>query len=372
MSKLGNYIEIKHGWAFKGEYFSSEGEKSILTPGNFYEEGGFRENPGKERYYLGDYPEEYLCSKGDLIVAMTEQAAGLLGSTAIVPEDNKYLHNQRIGLISFDEKLIDKYFLYYLFMTKSVRKQIRGSSSGTKVKHTSPEKIYDVDVSIPEISVQKQIGALLWMIDSQIQNNNRMINKLYDLINVIYDYKYLRFRGENDFTLPEGWKRYKISDLLDVITGKEDANFATSDGKYKFFTCSQDTLRCDKPAFKGKAVLISGNGDFNVKHFSGEFNAYQRTYVLIPEDERYFAAVYMSAKYRIKAFKTGSNGSIVKFITKEDVENLEINVPADIGELDELNLVLDKIQLIEQNSEELKSLKNTLLPLLMNGQVLFN
>lgn len=121
MSKLGEFLTIKHGWAFKGKYFSEEGNQSILTPGNFYEKGGFKKNNGKERYYLGEYPPEYLCKKGDLIVAMTEQAAGLLGSTAIVPEDDKYLHNQRIGLITCDPEQLDKMYAYYLFMTKSVR-----------------------------------------------------------------------------------------------------------------------------------------------------------------------------------------------------------------------------------------------------------
>lgn len=372
MSKLGDFIRVKHGWAFKGEYFANEGYQSILTPGNFYEKGGFRPNDGKERYYVGEYPPEYLCKKGDLIVAMTEQAAGLLGSTAIVPEDNKYLHNQRIGLITFDEERIDKYFLYYLFMTKSVRKQIRGSSSGTKVKHTSPEKICDVNVDIPDISTQRRIGALLWMIDSQIIRNNQIIAELEELIDVIYDYKYLQFRNimeESDKDLPNGWKQCKVAELLDVVTGKEDANFSEEDGKYKFFTCAQETSRCNEAAFNGKAILIAGNGDFSVKHYSGEFNAYQRTYVLIPRNEAYFGLVYMAAKNKIKAFKMGSNGSIVKFITKGDVENIIVNVPKDENELQELNLILTKIESIEKRNEELENIIGLLLPMLMNGQI---
>ena len=146
MNKLGEYLTIKHGWAFKGEFFSEFGTQSILTPGNFYEKGGFKHNDEKERYYTGEYPPEYLCKKGDLIVAMTEQAAGLLGSTAIVPEDNRYLHNQRVGLIFCDEKKLVPLYAYYLFMTNSVREQITRSSSGTKVKHTSPERKYDVQI----------------------------------------------------------------------------------------------------------------------------------------------------------------------------------------------------------------------------------
>ena len=176
--KLGEILSVKHGWDFKGEYFAEDGEQSILTPGNFFEKGGFKPNSGKERYYAGTYPKEYLCHKGDLIVAMTQQAEGLLGSTALVPENNKYLHNQRIGLITCDEKCLNKLFAYYLFMTKSVREQLERSSSGTKVKHTSPEKIYDVEVEIPNVISQQKIANLLWSIDEKIANNNAINDNL--------------------------------------------------------------------------------------------------------------------------------------------------------------------------------------------------
>ena len=82
-----------------------------MSSGNFFEKGGFKRIKGKEKYYTGAFPQEYLCSKDDLIVAMTQQAEGLLGSTALVPEDNLYLHNQRIGgerqLLLFDVLIAD-------------------------------------------------------------------------------------------------------------------------------------------------------------------------------------------------------------------------------------------------------------------------
>ena len=65
-------------------------------------------------------------------------------------------------------------------------------------------------------------------------------------------------------------------------------------------------------------VLIAGNGDFNVKHYNGEFNAYQRTYVLIPSDSLYYGTLYMSALKLVQKFRKASSGSIVKFISKEN------------------------------------------------------
>ncbi len=118
---LGDALHIKHGYAFKSKYFSDQGKYVVLTPGNFNEEGGFRERPGKDRFYSGDIPDGFVLKEGDLIVAMTEQTPGLIGSSALIPRDGRFLHNQRLGLIQgLDKSLLDKKFLYYLFNTNIV------------------------------------------------------------------------------------------------------------------------------------------------------------------------------------------------------------------------------------------------------------
>src|SRR5436190_8834901 len=142
---LGDLIRVVHGFAFKGEHFTESGKHIVLTPGNFQENGGFRLRPGKDRFYQASFPERYLLKRRDLIVAMTEQAEGLLGCAAFIPEADKFLHNQRLGLIR-PKEAEDAQFLYYLFNSDYVRQQIRSSSSGAQVRHTSPERIYRVQV----------------------------------------------------------------------------------------------------------------------------------------------------------------------------------------------------------------------------------
>lgn len=161
-AKLGGFFRIKHGWAFKGEFFDKFGPYVLLTPGNFFDEGGFKFKAEKAKYYTGEVPSDFILSRGDLLVAMTEQAEGLLGSSAIIPESNRYLHNQRLGLIQeLKEAELDKKFLYYLFNTRSVRAQIRASASGVKVRHTSPSRIYEVRVILPPPSTQRRIADIV-------------------------------------------------------------------------------------------------------------------------------------------------------------------------------------------------------------------
>jgi len=157
--RFAELFRVKHGYAFKSQFFDSSGPYVLLTPGNFHEEGGFRDQGEKQKYYTGDVPEGFILSEGDLLIAMTEQAEGLLGSSAWIPESNRYLHNQRLGLVvDLDESRLDKRCLYYLFNTADVRHQIAASASGTKVRHTAPERISRVGVNLPPVSSQRKIA----------------------------------------------------------------------------------------------------------------------------------------------------------------------------------------------------------------------
>lgn len=157
------------------------------------------------------------------------------------------------------------------------------------------------------------------------------------------------------------------SALTNIVTGKEDANFSSPNGKYSFFTCSSNTLKCDEYAFNASSILIAGNGEFNVKHYTGKFNAYQRTYVLIPDLE-YYGLLYLASMYQIKSFKSAASGSIVKFITKGDIENIPVFIPDNKAILNKFNCLLMLQEQYQKESDELASIRDWLLPMLMNGQ----
>lgn len=168
--------DIKHGYAFEGEFFSNEGEYVLLTPGNFYERGGYRDRGEKQKYYTGEIPRDYVLNEGDLLVAMTEQAAGLLGSPILVPESDKFLHNQRLGLVTKKPGVVwSNEFFFHVFNTQPVRKAIHASASGVKVRHTSPTKIGEVVVafstSLPE---QKRIVTTLASLSEETQRLARL------------------------------------------------------------------------------------------------------------------------------------------------------------------------------------------------------
>ena len=170
--QLLELCDIKHGYAFEGEFFSPTGDYVLLTPGNFYERGGYRDRGEKQKYYTGEIPRDYVLSKGDLLVAMTEQAAGLLGSPIIVPESDKFLHNQRLGLVTKKPGAAwTNRFFFHIFNSLPVRKSIHDSATGVKVRHTSPKKIGDVVVMVPSsTSEQDKIVETMESLDEHMKS----------------------------------------------------------------------------------------------------------------------------------------------------------------------------------------------------------
>ena len=172
--------EIKHGYAFESEFFSNEGDFVLLTPGNFYEQGGYRDRGEQQKYYFGEIPFDYVLAKGDMLVAMTEQAAGLLGSPILVPESDMFLHNQRLGLIVKKPGVAwMNEFFFHIFNTQRVRKAIHDTASGAKVRHTSPTKIGEVDIAVPSsLPEQHRIADFLDSLDDLITAQTQALEAL--------------------------------------------------------------------------------------------------------------------------------------------------------------------------------------------------
>ncbi|MFB2891298.1 restriction endonuclease subunit S [Aeromonas veronii] len=157
--RVGDLLSLKNGYAFKSNYFVDVKTPYVLTtPGNFYEEGGFKHRGIRTKYYNGPLNPEFILSSGDFIIPMTEQAPGLLGSAAFIPEDgNTYLHNQRLGKLEFFSEDIMPKFMYWFFNSQLLRAELAKTCTGTTVRHTSPDRVLNVLVPIMAIQEQQRI-----------------------------------------------------------------------------------------------------------------------------------------------------------------------------------------------------------------------
>lgn len=185
---LDNFIKIKHGYAFKGDYITTEDNSIVLvTPGNFRIGGGFKED--KCKFFSSEYPNDYVLNPNSLIVTMTDLSkdADTLGYSALTPSysDRTYLHNQRIGLVEFINEQLPKSYVYWFMRSYKYHMNIVGSASGSTVKHTSPRRILEQKIPIPNKSVLDENSSVLKSIDEIISKNNAENIYLHNLRDTI-------------------------------------------------------------------------------------------------------------------------------------------------------------------------------------------
>ena len=161
--------------------------------------------------------------------------------------------------------------------------------------------------------------------------------------------------------MKEGWEYKIIGSLCDIKTGKLDANAASPNGKYPFFTCSRETLKIDNYAYDCECVLVAGNGELNAKYYKGKFNAYQRTYIIsLKPNTNEISTKYLYCFFSkfIETLRQRSVGGVIKYIKLGDLTNAQIPVPDYSRQLkivEELDLLSS---IIEKKKAQLKELDN--------------
>ena len=264
-------------------------------------------------------------------------------------------------------ELLDIKWAYYKFLTYD----INSMDSGSAIPSTDRYEIYALEVDLPDIRVQEKQVQLLECFDDKILNLRQINDNLQQQAQALYKAWFVDFSAFGG-TAPDDWQTYHLVDFLPVITGKKNANVSSDQGQYPFFSCSQDYAWTNDYSFDGSAILVAGNGDFNVKFYSGKFEAYQRTYVLIPYEPKYTAWLFYAVQYHLSSITSAARGSVIKFITKGNLENFEFVAPQDPLSLPVVH-TLDTInRKIAANREEiikLGNLRDTLLPRLMSGKI---
>lgn len=327
-------------------------------------------------------PEEYYNNLKDIRKAQRNDilysVVGSFGIPVIIKGNDKFAFQRHIAILRPDSTKVIPDYLFYIMKTYNFYMQADSVAIGAAQRTISLTALRNMTVELPSMDVQKKIATVLSRYDSLIDNYQKQIKLLEEAAQRLYKewFVNLRFPGHENTKIvdgvPEGWEKKKLGSIAPILTGKKDANYGTPDGNYPFFTCSQEPIKAPSYSFDAEAVLLAGNGDFNVKLYRGKFEAYQRTYVLIPSNANLLYVLYNSVAKNMVKLANGASGSTIKFLTKRMIENIDVLVPTNTI-LNEYNSLRRKIQ---QDLENIKSQlrlltesRDRLLPKLLSGEI---
>ena len=415
--KLGDLLQVTRGASLSGEYYATQGNYIRLTCGNFdYRNNCFKENQSKDNiYYVGDFKEEFLLEKGDIITPLTEQAIGLLGSTARIPESGKYIQSQDIAKIDCNENLLDKDFAFYLISSACVKQQLSAAAQQTKIRHTSPDKIKECTVWIPSLDIQKRIGRILTDIDNKIAINRQINDNLEAMAKQLYDYWFVQFdfpnEGDKPYKssggamvwneklkreIPQGWTAAKIKDVAQTYSGgtPTSTNSEYYDGgdipwinsgelnnpiitSTTNYITEEGLNNSSAKLYPQDTVLVAlyGATAGKVSLLSFEACSNQAVCGVIPQNKimTTYIRYYLSSLY--EHFITLSSGSARDNISQDTIKNTILPIPQ--GKIlkeffDAVAPIISKIIANQKEMENITKQRDELLPLLMNGQATVN
>ena len=406
--KLGELVEVTRGASLSGQFYAEGGKLIRLTLGNFnMNGGGFKENTSKtDLYFTGTVRDEFILNKGDIITPLTEQSLGLLGTTARIPESGKYIQSQDVALVRCKKGLLDPNFCYYLISSSIVRQQLSAAAQQTKIRHTSPEKIKDCTVWVPDFEVQKNIGRILTDIDNKIAINRRINDNLEAMAKQLYDYWFVQFDFPNEEgkpykssggamvwneklkrEIPEGWNVANIFDELSVQYGFPfSTELFTEEPTSIPVVRIRDILENSVSAYSEEEVdekyklqkqdlLVGMDGNFHMNYWNDNVSYLNQRSVRLRAQSKSTVSI-MQAKYDIapyiKAKELRAKGSTVGHLSDKDLKELFVLVCPNADFRNKFDSILADI--IENRCEmiELTKQRDELLPLLMNGQASVN
>lgn len=423
---IGDVAKIKHGFAFKGEYFTDEVQPNVLvTPGNFAIGGGFQK--GKSKFYAGPIPEDYVLSEGDLIVTMTDlsKASDTLGYAAKVPgaDGVTYLHNQRIGLVQMtDEKLVSEGWLHYLMRTNEYRAWVVGSASGTTVKHTSPSRIESFSFRVPPMARQWDAASLLDAIEDRIDNLRQTNATIEAIAQALFkswfvDFDPVRAKAEgrepegmnaataalfpSEFEsselgpIPMGWRVDEIGRVVNCVGGAtpstKDETYWT-DGVHHWATpkdlsglqapilttterliTDAGVARISSGVLPAGTLLMSSRAPIGYLAIAAVPTAINQGFIAIPPGGLLPSShLLFWARSNMELIKQKANGSTFMEISKAAFRQIKVCVPSS-RIIDAFAAVaeplLRRIEMNEYHRAALTGTRDTLLPRLISGKL---
>ena len=224
--KLGDYIDILSGYAFKSKDFSDSGIpvikiKNVCPPNISLDDLSYVPEP------IAFQNHRYILHKGDVLIAMTgshiNQIASVVGRVGRVRYDDVTVLNQRVGkIVNKDDSRSSLDFIYYYLSQFEVKVELAQKAGGAANQaNISPADIKELQFNCPPIEIQHRIATILSRYDTLIENYQKQIKLLEEAAQRLYKewFVELRFPGHENTKmvdgLPEGWERKKLGEILE-------------------------------------------------------------------------------------------------------------------------------------------------------------
>ena len=317
-------------------------------------------------------------------------------------------------LKAMPKPIIIKDYLYYFLLQKSVFEYVDKLSARTGGQTgVDLYSLYKYPINLPDIENQKKIAKVLSDLDAKIELNNKINTELEAMAKTLYDYWFVQFdfpnengkpykssggkmvwNGELKREIPEGWEVKSLSYICEIINGYAFKSEWYTDSGIKIirtknfengyvdlndlvFLDNEFAKQFDKYQLKTYDFLMVMVGASTGKHCTVNSNILpalqnQNMWRFISKIENQQLFLNLKLQRIVLELENTTNGSARGFFQKDSFLSKIVEVPnRDLIEdfCNKINSVFKRIDNNLKENQELASLRDWLLPMLMNGQV---
>jgi type I restriction enzyme S subunit len=350
--------------------------------------------------------------RGDIVITHR----GTVGQISYIPEDSiydNYVISQSQFRVALKRDLVDPIYFTYYFHTDEGQKRLLSFKShvGVPALAQATTNFRLLEFPLIPLKEQKKIAKVLSDLDSKIELNNKINSELEAMAKKLYDYWFLQFdfldvNGKPYKTsggkmiwnevlkreIPEGWEVKELDKVEDnIITGKTPSTTNPNfyNGNIPFITIGDvrgnmhivsteqkltiDGANQQSNKFIPKGAIcvtcIASPGLVAFATEDSQTNQQLNSVVCKENENRYYLYFYLTDYFKYSSAKTGNTFANMN---KGDFSAIQILKPKKeilVSFSSVLKSSIDKILINSIENKELASLRDWLLPMLMNGQV---
>ena len=366
--RLCNYTDVYYNWAITGD-----------------KHDGLMEASAK--------PEEirkFKIRKGQVALTKDSETRDDIGIPTYIADDfEDVILGYHCALITPHGKQLDGSYLNALLRTKYAKEFFANNAGGSGQRYyLSEASIRELPLFLPDVAEQKRIGKFLSSIDRKIALNRKRIATLEAMAKEIYDYWFVQFDFPNAHgrpykssggamvynpdlkrEIPKGWEVVPLGELISVCNGKDHK--VLSVGRIPVYGSGGIMRRVDQMLYEGESVLIPRKGTLNnIMYVNGPLWCIDTMFYTKPKVDNVMKYIFMTIKDW--DFASMDTGSAVPSMTAGIINKLLVARPADVfleKFENQMRPLFLGMSLSEREIAKLTSLRDFLLPVLMNGQV---
>lgn len=344
-----------------------------------------------------DYIDKYIFEGNYILVAEDGNNLKSLKDKIATWVSGKFWVNNHAHILG-ERKGTNLKYLYYYLNSIDLSCLITGSAQ----PKLNQENLGNLNIDLPEINIQNKISTILSSIDNKFELNNKINIELEAMAKTIYDYWFLQFEFPNEEgkpykssggkmiwneelkrEIPEGWEVKKLKELFQFIKGKTAKSLVhnqinkdfkpyitidVANGEVPKYCNDENMIICNGETIMVMDGAASGDIYVGIRGILGSTFA-----MLLPIDNSISSILiyHILQKYK-DIYKKVNTGSTVPHANKDFIGNINVALPKDLSFFNStFTSISKKIILNKKENRELTSLRDFLLPLLMNGQVGF-